>query len=157
MLRDAGNWNTLINRRLLLAPKVNYLYKYPFRSSVYVIETLWDVRKGIVLFDRPSDLLTYLKFHYSKVIHGTPLVDVVLKSFRYLTANASQEHFLVSGMCNDFYLLCFLDYYKNTVAFKLRAYFKERGVGKEQRQNQVQVSSHGQQKGQGKSSLLVYN
>lgn len=87
MLRDVGNWNIFINRRFLLVLNVNYLYKYFFRSFVYVIEILWDVRKGIVLFDRFFDLLIYLKFYYLKVIYGIFLVDVVLKSFRYLIVN----------------------------------------------------------------------
>lgn len=78
MVRDAGNWNTLINRGLLLAPSVNYLHKYPL-ESVYV-ETLGHVRKHIVSFYRPSDFLTYFKFQYSKVIHVTfSFIDMVLK------------------------------------------------------------------------------
>ena len=77
-----------------------------------MIETLGDVRKGVVLFYRLSDLLTYLKFQYSKVIHVTSFF--ILKSFRYLLVNASQEHFVVSGVYYDIYTLSLssLDYFK---------------------------------------------
>lgn len=47
------------------------LYKCPFRISIYMIETLRDLRKSVVLFYMTSDLLTYLKFQYSKVIQCT--------------------------------------------------------------------------------------
>lgn len=58
VLRDGGKWNTLINREFLLAPNVNLLYKCPFRMSDYMIETLGGVRKVVILFYRPSDMLT---------------------------------------------------------------------------------------------------
>ena len=83
-------------------------------ESVYV-ETTQDVSKYIHLFHRSSDLLTYLKFQYSKVIHVTiSFIEVVLISFQYLLANASEEHFLMYGVCYDFYPLyfTFLNFFK---------------------------------------------
>lgn len=85
-------------------------------ESVYV-ETTQDVSKYIHLFHRSSDLLTYLKFQYSKVIHVTiSFIEVVLISFQYLLANASEEHFLMYGVCYDFYPLyfTFLNFFKNS-------------------------------------------
>lgn len=93
------------------------LYKCSFRISVDVIQILGDLRKGVVLSYMPSDLLT-LKFQYLKVIHVTSsFVDVVLKAFRYLLANAAQEYFFVSRVSYDFYLLSFsfLDYFKKCI------------------------------------------
>lgn len=80
---------------------------------VYV-ETIQDVRMYVHLFHRSSDLLTYLKFQYSKVTYVTiSFTEVVLISFRCLLANASEEHFLVYGVCCDFYplSLTFLNYF----------------------------------------------
>lgn len=122
-------------------------------ESVYV-ETTQDVSKYIHLFHRSSDLLTYLKFQYSKVIHVTiSFIEVVLISFQYLLANASEEHFLMYGVCYDFYPLyfTFLNFFK-IVVFKHLS--EERRVGEDQRQSQPHVSSHGQQKSKRKPSLL---
>ena len=62
-------------------------------ESVYV-ETIQDVSKYIHLFHRSSDLLTYLKFQYSKVTHVTiSFIEVVLISFQYLLATVFQWMF----------------------------------------------------------------
>lgn len=119
MVRDAGNWNTLINRGLLLAPSVNYLHKYPL-ESVYV-ETLGHVRKHIVSFYRPSDFLTYFKFQYSKVIHVTfSFIDMVLK-FQVPTCKCFPRIFPCTwgmlGLLPSFFSI-FLDYFTNSKSFK---------------------------------------
>lgn len=125
MLRDAGNWNILINWRFLLAPNVNYLCKCPFRTSVYMIEILGDIRKNVVLFYRLSDLLTHLKFQYSEVIHVTSfLIDVVLKSFRYLLMFPKNIS-LCLGSTMTFTLFYFIFFFSG-LFFEHSASFKER-------------------------------
>lgn len=91
-----------------------------------MIEILRDIRKTLVFFYRLSDLLTHLKFQYSKVIHITSfLYWCGFEKFQILT-HVSQECFLVSGVYSDIYPLFFCFVLFSGLFFEHSTSFKER-------------------------------